>query len=486
MPVRGSGALDKVHVRTTYEEDIEIVQTLAGAAAAVALLGSAQGGAGAMKLAIVSIPCLYGENSAKQFPRALNPIGMTLDGSESLGALAGNTALMFGCVFLSLLLLQLAKTCGKHFFTTSSLANLDTQGFLRLPSAPLLLFQLLYQSIAFSAMNLSLHPRHPHEGFVGVMAVFLCLCVPVLTLRKVVSGMKEGFGVYATAKERTSTALVFAIGKGEWVNTNATQLFVQRYSSVMRTFAQKTYWFFFLELAAAFTLAAIQSVEPLRMFGCGHMKAFSALVLFVMMALEVALSPHCRFRDSVAGVLLNGTLCAAAVLMAVAYYHEDNEFWTLTLAATIFVISVVLFMMKICADLLTELYVFFTGRRAALEEDVLRNTPTLSEHGADEELGSDPSWDENLPPLMDTVNTVAESALHTQHHKKERQATPTHASLAPFGSTRSILTSTNSEYDTALLSPDFALPPRQSRRAVSARRTSLVETPRGSNLSFRC
>ena len=325
-----------------------------------------------MKLVIVSIPCLYGENSAKRFPRALNPIGMTLDGSESLGALAGNTALMFGCVSLSFLLLQLAKTCGKRFFTTSSLANLDTQGFLRLPSAPLLLFQLLYQSIAFSAMNLSLHPRHPHEGFVGVVAVFLCLCVPVLTLRKVVSGMKEGFGVYATAKERTSTALVFAIGKGEWVNTNATQLFVQRYSSVMRTFAQKTYWFFFLELAAAFTLAAIQSVEPLRMFGCGHMKAFSALVLFVMMALEVALSPHCRFRDSVAGVLLNGTLCAAAVLMAVAYYHEDEEFWTVGLAVKLMYLFVSVLVIKICADLLTELYIYCSGRRTALQEGVLR------------------------------------------------------------------------------------------------------------------
>ena len=324
-----------------------------------------------MKLVIVSIPCLYGENSAKRFPRALNPIGMTLDGSESLGALAGNTALMFGCVFLSLLLLQLAKTCGKHFFTTSSLANLDTQGFLRLPSAPLLLFQLLYQSIAFSAMNLSLQPRHPHEAVVGVVAVLLCLCVPVLTLRKVVSGMKEGFGVYATAKERTSTALVFAIGKGEWVNTNATQLFVQRYSSVMRTFAQKTYWFFFLELAAAFTLAAIQSVEPLRMFGCGHMKAFSALVLFVMMALEVALSPHCRFRDSVAGVLLNGTLCAAAVLMAVAYYHEDEEFWTVGLAVKLMYLFVSVLVIKICADLLTELYIYCSGRRTALQEGVL-------------------------------------------------------------------------------------------------------------------
>ena len=469
MPVRGSGALDKVHVRTTYEEDIELEQTLAGAAAAVALLGSAQGGAGAMKLVIVSIPCLYGENSAKRFPRALNPIGMSLDGSESLGALAGNTALMFGCVFLSLLLLQLAKTCGKHFFTTSSLANLDTQGFLRLPSAPLLLFQLLYQSIAFSAMNLSLHPRHPHEGFVGVVAVFLCLCVPVLTLRKVVSGMKEGFGVYATAKERTSTALVFAIGKGEWVNTNATQLFVQRYSSVMRTFAQKTYWFFFLELAAAFTLAAIQSVEPLRMFGCGHMKAFSALVLFVMMALEVALSPHCRFRDSVAGVLLNGTLCAAAVLMAVAYYHEDEEFWTLTLAATIFVISVVLFMMKICADLLTELYVFLTRRRTTLQEDVVRQDHASEHEGecSDEvEMLSQPSGEDYLQ-LMNTVDTFYD----TRSNCSLVHATPKH-SLAPFGSSRSI----HSEYDLSLLSPGFALPARRSsRRSFGSRRQLGVE-----------
>ena len=439
-------SLDDVPRRANYDENVELVQSVSVTLASLALLGSAQGGAGAMKLVIVSIPCLYGENSAKQFPLVLNLMGMSLDGSESLGALAGNTALMLGCVFLSLLLLQLAKTCGKHFFTTSSLANLDTQGFLRLPSAPLLLFQLLYQSIAYSAMNLSLQPRHPHEAVVGVVAVLLCLCVPVLTLRKVVSGMKAGFGVYATAKERTSTALVFAIGKGEWVNTNATQLFVQRYSSVMRTFARRTYWFFILEYAASFTICAIHSVEPDFIFGCGHMKAFSALILFAMMLLEATLSPHCRFRDSVVGILLNGLLCCATILMAVAYYHEDNEYWTLDAATYTFDVAVVVLMIKVAADLATELYLYCSERRTIIQEKYLADHDTHSD-GADEIESDANSGDYSLHQLL-TPNTMPASSPSSSTVNDSPSALPALGALG-FGSARSIPTSF-SDHDPSL------------------------------------
>ena len=154
---------------------------MSSVAATVAVFGAAQGGGAAMRMALVSAPCLYGENSAKRFPRALNPVGLTINGSEAAGALAGNTALLVTCALLSVLLLQAAVHCFPRFF-----AGIDTMGFLRLPSAPFLVFQLLFQSLTYAGMNLILHPQNAVEAAMGGVAVVLCIVVSIVVTYLVV------------------------------------------------------------------------------------------------------------------------------------------------------------------------------------------------------------------------------------------------------------------------------------------------------------
>ena len=147
-----------------------------------------------------------------------------------------------------------------------------------------------------------------------------------------------GLGVYAGATTRRGWLLVFFIGSGEWVNTDTT-MFVERFASAIRTFRQDTSWFFLLELAASFTLSALQSAEPLHIIGCGHIKAFSAVVFLALLLLESILWPHCRFRDSCFGVVANGLQCTAMALMAAGYYSEDETFWTFRIATSLLFVT---------------------------------------------------------------------------------------------------------------------------------------------------
>ena len=222
-------------------------------------------------------------------------------------------------------------------------------------------------------MNLTLHPQDNVERVIGCAAMVLCVVVPIITVRAVLNGIRNGFGVYAIASNRTNPFIIATIGAGEWVNTGVTEKrFVERFSATIRTFRQPTVWYLAIEYAGAFALSAVQSVEPTHMIGCGYIKLFSAFIFFTMMVLEGTLWPHCRARDSAAGVVINGIQTSAMLMMAVAYFQGDESSWLFGTAAKLLLCTMAVITVKILADIVTEIYVLVAGKRDTLEANIIQ------------------------------------------------------------------------------------------------------------------
>ena len=337
-----------------------------------AMGASGAGAAAAMRLAVVAGGC-NGE-----IPRMMNPTGLTIDGSDAAGAVVGNTAIALGFGLLCFLLLKVAQAGGHKVFPRL-FDNLDTQGFLRMPSVPLCIFQFLYQGLTLSGMTLVLHPAAGWHLFLGLIVIMSCIAIPCILIR-VVRKNVPAMGVYAKAVNR-HWLLTHFIGPGEWVNTTQDSMWVQRYATVLRTYKQERVWYVGVDFAASFALSAIQSVVADSNKGCGHIKFAGALVFLALLALEVTFWQHARSRDGAADITALSMQSGALMCMAVGYYYDDPEYWTFTAASVLFLVAVGVLMLKVVADILTELYILVTQRRTNLQDDILsqRQAKLISE-----------------------------------------------------------------------------------------------------------
>ena len=335
-------------------------------------VGAASAGAGfstgaALRLALVSSGC------SRDLSTALHPTGLSLDNSKPVGAVAANIAMLATFIAACFVAVPVVRVVGTCLFPTF-FKDLDVVGLLRLPSAPVLVFQYFYQGLTLAGMSLVFHPQKGWHAGVGVAILLVCAVVPVV-LHLTISQGVPAHGVYAIAEGRKNRALLSLLGKGEWVSMQRDPMWVQRYT-VIRPYKQGTTWFLLIEFVSSFTLSAIQSTGPETSAGCGHVKLASGLVFLVLLMLEGLFWPHARSRDAALDILLLGTQLAAMLVMAAGYYTAALDSWLFKVSSKLLTVAFILLVIKITLDILTEVYVITSGRRDNLQEDVL-NKGTL-------------------------------------------------------------------------------------------------------------
>ena len=340
-----------------HKETTDKVATFA--AVGGALFGASAAATGLMVL---------GTGCSSSIPSVLHPTGIEIDNSEEMGAQIMNVAIAVAFAVLCFLACRLVMLVGGHFFP-KLFKGLDTQGFMRLPSVPLVLFQFLYQGISLAGMNVVLHFVKAWHAVVGFAVLIVCVVVPVALVRTLFSGVGR-LGVFATVVERRNTFSVFFLGKGEWVNLREERLWVERYSSVLRRFRQSTTWFIAIDYLAAFSVSAIRATNPDTFVGCGHVKAVSGLVLLIVAALILWVRPHSRARDTLLEVLIYLLQVAAMAFMAVGYYHSDETFWTFAWGSVLLLGSAGVMVFKLLCDLVNVLYLVVTGKLDNVQDNV--------------------------------------------------------------------------------------------------------------------
>eukprot|EP01061_Rhynchopus_euleeides_P009306 TRINITY_DN18458_c0_g1_i3.p1 TRINITY_DN18458_c0_g1~~TRINITY_DN18458_c0_g1_i3.p1 ORF type:complete len:423 (+),score=122.30 TRINITY_DN18458_c0_g1_i3:43-1269(+) len=366
-----------------------------------------------MRLQIVSSGC------ANDIPRLLHPTGLEVDGSEALGAVVANLSITLLCGLLSYIVFHGVRLGAPRLFAKLE----DFHGFVEQPAVPLFLFLFFYQGLTLAGMTLVMYSDTAPHLLAGVAVLCICAAVP-LVLFHIVGQNVPTKAVYAIAATRNYAYMRWIVGPGEWVNLRPYCHWVQRYSSVIRTFKQGHAWYFFIDMAASFAISALHSTIAETAMGCGHKKMACAVIFLTLFVLEGALWPHARPRDSACDILTHSFQGIAMVLIASGFYHNDAGMWAFTSGVHLLRATEVLLLMRVALDVCTEAYIALKGRRANLQEDMLR-AKAMPQVDADilEVVSSEGHPEPDFTPLL-AGSTVQPNLMSPRDRKFSCASTP--------------------------------------------------------------
>ncbi|KAJ9455301.1 hypothetical protein DIPPA_33516 [Diplonema papillatum] len=399
---------------------------------------SANTGGLASRLLLVTAGChVKGED--QDLPRAFHPTGVSVDGSQALGMVLGNFALMAVFSTICYLVLKFAQVAGERAFP-KLFEGLDTQGLMRLPSAPLMVFTFLYQGTTFGAVMLLMEPPHPIGFCAGVFSFVLCAAVPMGVFYRMHRSVPAK-AVYLLDDVYKGKIWAFVIGPGEWVSVQRKNHWVNRYASVMRTYRQETVWFSLVEFCSMFALAAVSATRVESVTACGHVKLFSAMIFFVQLGAEVVLLPHERGRNNALDFVFLSCQTCGLLCTSAGYYAQDVHHWTHRAAAKFFLAAWGTLAVKVLCDLLTELFVLIKGRRDRLQEKAFGVKEPAADGKAlllDEEGGGPNGYfsADNVPSEDGTNGSQGKGTANAKHNGKQRGSGPKKKSLLSRGSPR--------------------------------------------------
>ena len=298
-------------------------------------------------------------------PFGVHPLQFELDGSQHLGAVAGNTVSMVVLAGLAYSVSWVVGTQTKSVFLQQLLAY---QGFTAFPSVLLYFFVFLYQGTVYASQHLVVYPKTLAHFLGGLAGVIACVAVPVWVGWKIRRSVAWRATYTPESAEGPGVVRLFFLGKGEWVPTERDDRFNSRFMSMLKPYGEETCWFVVFFFLLMFAVGALTVPDTTDFIECGHLRMGMA-VLFAVMALFVGwLRPYCRVRDNALYVVLYSVAAVAMVMQGLGYYNEDLDDPKFTLAMNILTVALALVIVKAVADLLCDVYVVWTARRRLLQE----------------------------------------------------------------------------------------------------------------------
>ena len=316
----------------------------------------------AMRVVLLTSSC---PAEVDTIPRLLHPTGIDIMDSPALGAAVMNVVIVAASSLLSVAVYYTLKlavpACAAH--------NSDLLGLLRLPSAPLFIFQYLFQGTTLAGMILIVTVQSTFHAVVGIVVLCGCACVTYALWHAITANVPT-MACYAKCVNRQSVLSVLALGEGEWVNLLEDRDWVHSYASVIRTYKQAPVWYIVVEFAASFALSGVFSLGAETKIGCGHQRCAAATVFWFLLGLEALVWPHAKQRDSASDVVLLGLQSVAMALQAGYFYGADESLFLLS--SYLLLLSTAVLLVKAVWDVTSEVYIICSGRRTALQADVYR------------------------------------------------------------------------------------------------------------------
>ena len=345
--------------------DEEQISQLTGSAVAASAVLSG-GSVGAIRLAVIAGPCRIDDKQ----PFLFHPLQFSVGGSQAVGAVVGNFTIILGFFVVCAIVLQLLTFLSlgnRSPYLAALFSETDAQGLLRLPSAPLVVFQILYQGTSLAGMQLiESGEANVWRQVLGCSTVFVCFAVPLLLLRIVGRAIptKAVYFLSRSNEEVTRHALIKSIiGPGEWVSVDRGNLWANRYSSLLRAYRPECVFFSFVDYASSLALAAIQRIPVENNIQCGHVKLFSGFIFIIILIIECIYWPHARSRDSLIDFVFLALQAFALLTIAVGFYASYVYTAATVLSSKLLLCAGALLMLKVLIDLFTEIYVIAIRRR---------------------------------------------------------------------------------------------------------------------------
>eukprot|EP01064_Diplonema_japonicum_P036502 TRINITY_DN821_c3_g1_i1.p1 TRINITY_DN821_c3_g1~~TRINITY_DN821_c3_g1_i1.p1 ORF type:complete len:1015 (+),score=197.13 TRINITY_DN821_c3_g1_i1:205-3249(+) len=379
-------------------------------AIATAVLGPLSGPA-APQAAMIAVMLDGTCNSEdKKLSFALHPTQIDLYGSYAAGAVVGNLAIVIGAVAVLYCVLHLMVLC-KCITETEHV--LDAQGMMRFPSAPLFILLFFYQGTFLGAFRLIISPDPGWLRSWGLAAAGLLIGAPIWIGWKINKDVdkftKDGKGYYRTDDQVRGKLFNFIVGPGEWVSTTKRNHWVQRYQTMVRSFKQKYSWFIVGDFLLMALMAGARVTNTDSWVRCGNVRLFMSLVNWIALIIEGYLLPHARMRDNVMDVMRLFMQGLGLLCMAIGFYSETYDHWGFRAASPIFIGVMVLIILKLVMDMVTEGWIFFSKRRLRLQRATWGDDENELKE-LEDTFGLEPEF-HKLPPAKESQQSY--SPLHS-------------------------------------------------------------------------
>ena len=367
-----NSSLAAEEILTRVDRHTALLQTGSTVAGLASLGGGSSGSA--LRMVVAAKACEHTQRLDHRhggLPFLLHPTQIVISGSTSIGMVLGNLGI---CAAFTLLCVGVVaavdRVAGAGW--TDCFERLDAQGAFRTPSAPLFVFQFLYQGTTMGLMRLLF--TSPVQGSValGVGAMAICLVVPCSVFFAVQRGVPAK-AVWRRDKAAAGTLLPlrFLLGDGEWVSTRPDRMWVRRYASAVRTWRQETAWFCLMEYAMCLAVSGLHAVKPSSVSACRYVKFASALVFFMEFLVHATVCPHARLRDTAFSIVVTGGQTSAMVAMGVGFLQMNPSSFAFDLADMLLAGVVSLMMAQAALDVAAQIVLCVSGRRKRLEDEEL-------------------------------------------------------------------------------------------------------------------
>ena len=354
-------------VPTVYEHPT-VSAPVGNAAAAGAVLSSGGAAAGsAMRLVLISGGCQLGGGQHRDLVKDFHFSGIEINNSMALGSIVVHFVALAAITLLFKIASFFLSKCFPRSKGTYN-AN-DPDGFLRFPSAPLLVFQWMYQGTTLCGFLLLLYSGSLIGVSVGCLCILGCAALPIV-LAVILKRSIPPQGMYVKDPKQRNPIYLTMLGPGEWVSKYRDNHWVQKYASVVRSLKQECIWFPIVEFLSSFVLSLMSSLELSSKVQCGHVRVAQGVIFVMMMIIEGVMLPHCKPRDCIMSFVMSGGQATALFLLASSFYNDTEESAARTIAEKI--LDGVSFMLfgQIALDVLSEMYVFFSKRREHMQHQL--------------------------------------------------------------------------------------------------------------------
>eukprot|EP00754_Rhynchopus_humris_P022217 Rhum_TRINITY_DN14775_c0_g1::Rhum_TRINITY_DN14775_c0_g1_i2::g.115472::m.115472 len=383
----------------------KMVTTLSAVSAAAAGRMALLAGSGDCKTRM-----LESTGANEDLPWTLHPLQIEIAGSMWIGAVVGNMAICAGCSLLAYLLLVVTRCMLPSMMGARIKDVLDTQGLLRLPSSLLFVFMILYQGTSLASLRLIVSATRWYYHVVGVCGAAVCVAVPLGLFFAIRYGVPR-LGRYRVDTTDTShmvhPAVVFFIGRGEWVSTTRKCHWVSRYSSPIRNYKQRYVWWSCVDYLSMLLLSGASAARLEKLGLCCGFKVGTALILAALFVASVVIRPYHRAQDNILCPLILLLQTLSVCFIAAGFCSGmndvgwlDDSVWLWEWADRLLMISSLVLVLKVMTDLLCELALVCTDRRHKLQqrEDAAFKDPTTPEERASPQPVLPPK-DEDKHPL---------------------------------------------------------------------------------------
>ena len=345
------------------QEVLKEVDNDVGTAAAVAsIVSSGAASQASMVALLVGNSC---DGSDRELPIILSPLQLTISDSDYVGAVIGNMTILIVVTIVILLASYIAPWGADRFFRYR---YPDRFGFVRAPSIPLIALLALYQGSVFTSIHVVLYPEELWFPVCGIIMLILCIGIPIYVSIHLWRSVPDCAMYLVDPLHRNRPYLTFFIGKGEWVSCSEEVCWVQRWCSVLRPFKQSSSGFIILDFVGMLLLAVVMAPRTSSASACATARLFAGITNALMLCLSVFFWPHCRNRDNYADCLRLFLQSVASVFLSVGFYSEDPNHAGFPAGDILFFIVIFIVVIKLLMDMLTELYILWSGRRARIQK----------------------------------------------------------------------------------------------------------------------